>query len=112
MTFLHDALALPEMGRVDLAKNISRTLVKKNTFDETKRLRIFLEERGISHILHFTPIVNLRSILSLGFVPRKFLELPGIKEAIGPSFPMQRDLMVEGIVPVSPYPGQIIRCSS
>ena len=45
VTFLHDALALPEMGRVDLAKNISRTLVKKNTFDETKRLRIFLEER-------------------------------------------------------------------
>ena len=56
VTFLHDALALPEMGRVDLAKNISRTLVKKNTpiqfkdylFVNKNKIKIFNPEIPIS----------------------------------------------------------------
>lgn len=87
VAFLHDALALPGVGRIELAKSISNTLVKKNTFDEVERLQNFILDRGIKYLLHFTPIVNLRSILRLGFVPRKFLDMPGIKEAIRPSFP-------------------------
>ena len=85
--FLYDAMARPGTGRIELAKNIADALVKKNTAAEATLLQQFVRDRGIKYLLHFTPIYNLRSILRLGFVPRKFLDMPGIKETIRPLFP-------------------------
>ena len=85
--FLYDAMAHPGTGRIELAKNIADALVKKNTAAEATLLQQFVRDRGIKYLLHFTPIYNLRSILRLGFVPRKFLDMPGIKESIRPLFP-------------------------
>ncbi len=85
--FLYDAMARPGTGRIELAKNIADALVKKNTAAEATLLQQFVRDRGIKYLLHFTPIYNLRSILRLGFVPRKFLDMPGIKESIRPLFP-------------------------
>ena len=85
--FLYDAMARPGTGRIELAKNIADALVKKNTAAEAALLQQFVRDRGIKYLLHFTPIYNLRSILRLGFVPRKFLDMPGIKESIRPLFP-------------------------
>ena len=87
--FLYDAMARPGTGRIELAKNIADALVKKNTAAEATLLQQFVRDRGIKYLLHFTPIYNLRSILRLGFVPRKFLDMPGIKETIRPLFPDQ-----------------------
>ena len=80
-------MARPGTGRIELAKNIADALEKKNTAAEATLLQQFVRDRGIKYLLHFTPLYNLRSILRLGFVPRKFLEMPGIKETIRPSFP-------------------------
>jgi len=86
-SFLHDALARPGTGRLELAKSISETLIIRNTVEKTLEMKSVVTAREINHLLHFTPISNLKNILRLGFVPRKFLEMSGVKEIIKPKIP-------------------------
>ena len=85
--FLHDALAQSGTGRVELANSIAETLVVRNSIDDSTELKEVVFSRDIKYLLHFTPLSNLKNILKLGFVPRKFLEMHGIKEAIRPQLP-------------------------
>jgi len=87
--FLHDSLARPGTGRVELAKCIADTLVIKNPPDKEEKIQQVVSARKIEYLLHFTPLNNLRNILRLGFVPRKFLEMSGVKEVIRPLAPDQ-----------------------
>ena len=108
--FLHDAMARPGTGRIELANNIADALVKKNTAAEAALLQQFVLERGIKYLLHFTPICNLRSILRLGFVPRKFLDMQALKNLFAHYFLIYSDKTANGIVFASLYLGQITKC--
>jgi hypothetical protein len=85
--FLHDALSFDGTGRIELAQKLSSHLSDKNDEYSSRIIQEFTQSRDIQGILHFTPVDNLPNILSLGFIPRIYLDLPGINEAITPVFP-------------------------
>ena len=85
--FLHDALAQPGTGRVELASSIAESLVVRNKSGESTKLKEVVFSKEIKYLLHFTPLPNLKNILRFGFLPRKFLEMNGVKEAIRPELP-------------------------
>lgn len=59
------------------ALDLLRHDLKKHQAAERSRIETLVSERGIQYLVHFTPVINLPSILGNGLVPRKTLEAHG-----------------------------------
>lgn len=46
----------------------------------------WLESRGISRLVHFTPLANVPKIMQFGLIPREYLELELVQLALGSQF--------------------------
>ena len=75
---------------IELTNDIAELHRKKNNDEEKIKLKTALEKQEIKHLLHFTPIKNLKQILKFGILPRDFLEIPCVNKIIMPTFPDQK----------------------
>ena len=84
--FINNAIATPGTEPETLTRKILIALTaEKNSPQDQQSFTQFIRDRGIQHLIHFTHINNLSSILSYGLIPRIYLEEEVIRIAMRPT---------------------------
>lgn len=85
--FVQFALSAEGAGPSDTSELILKHLSRETATAETKESILqFSQQRGITTLIHFTPLSNVASILRFGLIPREYLKYRTVALALAPVF--------------------------
>lgn len=84
--FLIEAFSGREVSPAGVTRRLQRVLVRPCGKPEAEKFETWLRTRGITRLVHFTPLENVVAICQYGLLPREYLELEVIRLAIGSDF--------------------------
>lgn len=81
-----EAFSPASLAPAEIARRIAQAYSRPCSKEERKRLAALLESRGIEHVVHFTPLENVKTICEYGLIPREHLQEKSIRLVLGAQF--------------------------
>src|SRR5690606_28039877 len=92
---LIEAFSSREVSPQVITQKMLRLVQRPCSRQDGEALRHWLECRGIQHLVHFTQLANVPTIMRFGLIPREYLELELLQLALGGQF--SDDIRKEGM---------------
>lgn len=75
-----------ELAPAEVAKKLSRGMVRPCEKKASSEIDKIIRDRGVTRLVHFTPLENVRHICQFGLIPREYLSLEVMQMALSPRF--------------------------
>ena len=83
---LVNAFSSTSVSPAVVAQRLMKSVYRPCSKQEGRAFAEWLECRGISRLVHFTPLANVPKIMQFGLIPREYLELELVQLALGSQF--------------------------
>lgn len=83
---LIEAFSSREVSPQVLTQKMLRLAQRPCTHQDGEAFRHWLASRGVQHLVHFTQLANVPTIIRFGLIPREYLELELVQLALGGQF--------------------------
>lgn len=84
--YILEAFTRREISPEAVAKTIARAMRRPCGKREGEAFAQWLSQREVKYLVHFTPLQNLPTIMSLGLIAREYLQYEAIRLALHPGF--------------------------
>lgn len=84
--FLIDVFSHPEFTPEKIAQKLQKVARRPCCKEDSERFDTWIRLKGITGIVHFTPLDNVPFILKYGLMPRDYLQLEVVNLALGSKF--------------------------